>query len=94
MESLDSLPTDEAQSAPKELQIIQKYFDTTDTSSRSYQRVKFVGFATLIFLLVSNPIFDKILEILPNMNSSLIRFGVKTILFFVLVYFIFTALEK
>lgn len=88
MDNIDDLPVnkDEVLSS-EEKHILQKYFNV-DKSKKVVRRgdIKEVVYTTLIFLLVANPLFDKMLDYLPHMGSPLIKWVFKIMLFFILYY--------
>lgn len=74
-----------------ELAILNSILNTNKNSPQEYNHVtKYVLFATGIFLILSLPFTDRILELaLPVANSWLILLGLKTILFFLVFYIVF-----
>ena len=87
MDLIENLPVNEdaVETAPAELKVLQKYFENVEEGTRQYSDVKIAAMATLVYLLVSNPYFDKLLSILPHMMSPIIRWGAKAVIFFILI---------
>jgi len=84
---IDSLPIDNNESPTSdELQLLQRYFQNKADGRKLYYELKEVLFATIIFFLLANPMFDRLMDYIPNMGSPLIRMGAKVVLFFVLYY--------
>lgn len=87
MDDINNLPTnDSTNSTPQELEILQRYFQNKPEGKKIYYEVKEVLFATLIFLLIANPLFDKLMDYVPHMGSPLIKWCAKVVLFFVFFY--------
>ncbi len=87
LDSIESLPVDDTIAAtPGELQILQRYFQNKAEGRKLYFELREVLFATIIFFLLANPLFDRFLDYIPNMGSPLIRMGAKIVIFFVLYY--------
>ena len=75
----------------KELDLLNKILKAKEHSPKEYDTVKYVMYATAIFTILSLPFTDRIFELaLPIANSWLILVGLKTIIFFILFYIIFS----
>ncbi|ALX27572.1 hypothetical protein GMAR_ORF198 [Golden Marseillevirus] len=96
MDLIDDLPVDQDDATPVEMATAQKYLNSSGSSKKARSKVttKKVGWSdilkwtlgiTLIFLLVSNPWFDKVLAFVPT-QSSLVLFAVKAVVFFLLTF--------
>ena len=88
---LQDLPDDsEDEIDSKELAVLNSILNVKKKSPEEYNSLKYVMFATAVFLVLSLPFTDRILELaLPMANSWLILVGLKTIIFFLLYYIIF-----
>lgn len=75
----------------QELAVLNSILNTNKTSPKEYNNVtKYVLFATGIFLILSLPFTDRILELaMPITNSWLILLGLKTVIFFITFYIVF-----
>lgn len=74
----------------KELAVLNSILNVNKKSPDEYNSLKYVMFATGIFLILSLPFTDRILELaLPMANSWLILVGLKTIIFFIVYYIVF-----
>jgi hypothetical protein len=87
MDSLDNLPLDESHSAtPAEMQILSKYFGNKKQNKKVWTEVKEVVLATVLFMLLSNEYFDKLLVQLPHTDSMIVRLGLKALIYAVALY--------
>jgi len=90
---LEDLPDDsdsEEEIDSKELAVLNSILNVKKKNPEEYNNLKYVMFATFIFLLLSLPFTDRILELaLPIANSWLILVGLKTVLFFIIYYIVF-----
>ena len=74
----------------KELAVLNSILNVKKQSPEEYNSLKYVMFATGIFLVLSLPFTDRILELaLPMANSWLILVGLKTVVFFIVYYVVF-----
>ena len=74
----------------KELSTLNTILNVKKKSPEEYDTLRYVMYASGIFLLLSLPFTDRILELsLPMANSWLILVGLKTIIFFIVFYIIF-----
>ena len=85
---LKDLPEDSDEEIDsKELSVLNSILNVKKDSPEEYNTLKYVMFATGIFLALSLPFTDRILELaLPMANSWLILVGLKTIVFFIVYY--------
>jgi hypothetical protein len=88
MDSIDDLPMNENNVSPGEATVLQNYFKGQGgkKSSRCLAEFKEIVLATLLFTLLSNNYVDKIIDQLPNSENIFVRYGVKALLFFCLLY--------
>lgn len=96
MDLIDDLPIDQNEASPVEMATAQKYLNSSGTNKKAKSKVttKKTGWTdilkwslgiTLVFLLVSNQWFDKLLNFVPT-ESSLVLFVVKAVVFFLLTF--------
>ncbi|AHA46001.1 hypothetical protein ISTM_103 [Insectomime virus] len=96
MDYIDDLPIDQEEASPVEMATAQKYLNSSGASKKARTKVttKKTGWKdilkwsialTLIFLLVSNQWFDKLLACVPS-ESPLVLFGIKAVVFFLLSF--------
>lgn len=88
---LDDLPDDsDSDIDSKELSVLNSILNVKQKSPKEYNTLKYVMFATGIFMLLSLPFTDRILELaLPMAQSWLILVGLKTVIFFIVFYIVF-----
>uniref|UniRef100_A0A6C0LZU5 Uncharacterized protein n=1 Tax=viral metagenome TaxID=1070528 RepID=A0A6C0LZU5_9ZZZZ len=88
MDAIDSLPNDDGhEETPDELNILNEYFAKASKSTTSMDHnVSSAFHMTILFLALANPLTDKLMELVPHMGTSLVRMGVKLILFFIVSY--------
>jgi len=73
----------------QELAVLNSILNVNKKSPEEYNKLKYVMYATGIFLILSLPFTDRILELaLPIANSWLILVGLKTVLFFIVFYIV------
>nr|QBK87500.1 MAG: uncharacterized protein LCMAC201_04100 [Marseillevirus LCMAC201] len=78
-----------------ELAALNSILNIKKKSPEEYNSLKYVMYATAIFLMLSLPFTDRILELaLPMANSWLILVGLKTIIFFIVYYIVFFINKK
>lgn len=96
MDYIDELPVDQEEASPVEMATAQKYLNSSGANKKAKSKVtmKKTGWkdilkwsiaVTLVFLLVSNQWFDKLLGFVPS-ESALVLFAVKAVVFFVLTF--------
>jgi len=74
----------------KELAVLNNILSTNKKSPAEYNTLKFVLFASAIFMVLSVPFTDRVLELaLPMCQSWLILVGLKTMIFFIVYYIVF-----
>ena len=79
----------------KELAVLNSILNVKKTSPEEYNSLKYVMIATCIFMVLSLPFTDRILELaLPMANSWLILVGLKTVVFFIAFYIAFYMNKK
>ena len=79
----------------KELEVLNSILNVKKKNPEEYNKLKYVLFATVLFLLLSLPFTDRILELaLPMANSWLILVGLKSIIFFIAYYIVFYMNER
>jgi ABC-type uncharacterized transport system YnjBCD permease subunit len=88
---LDDLPSDsDIEVDSKELALLNNILNVSEKSPQEYNTLKFVMYASALFLLLSLPFTDRLLELaIPMTQSWLFLVACKTIVFFVLYYIIF-----
>lgn len=91
MDDVNVLPITGQKNTPPELAILQQYFAThgSSPSVKTEFGVKESLYATLLFIVMANPVVDHIIGYIPHTGSSLIRAGIKAIIYFVFLYVIF-----
>lgn len=72
---------------PHELQILQKYFENPEESSKLISELKPALIAGVVFVLLSNPATSFLLDYVPHMGSPLIR-TVGLFMIFVIVFYV------
>ena len=74
----------------EELAVLNSILSIKKNSPQEYNTLKYVMYATGIFMIMSLPFVDRILELaMPMANSWLILVGLKTVIFFILFYIVF-----
>lgn len=87
MDLLDSLPiTNNRQGSYEEKSALDKYFKAPPKAKTGWQEAKIILACTIMFLILSTSYFDTFLEYLPNTSSWLIKYGLKSLIFFVASY--------
>lgn len=72
-----------------QLEILNNILNIKNKNPKEYNTIKFVLFATALFIVLSLPFTDRLLELaIPAASSWLILICMKTILFFVGYYII------
>ena len=73
----------------KELAVLNSILKVKKKNPQASDTLKYVLYATAIFLFLSLPFTDRVIELaLPIANSWLILIGMKTIVFFILFYIV------
>jgi hypothetical protein len=92
MDDINTLPIDNSRRlSSTESDILDKYFQPNSVAqgnapSRSYSEFKTVAIASVLFMILSTPYFDKLVEMLPHTGSPLFKYIIKAIIFFALMY--------
>jgi hypothetical protein len=74
----------------EELAVLNSILSVKKNSPQEYNTLKYVMYATGIFMVMSLPFIDRILELaMPMANSWLILLGLKTVIFFIFFYIVF-----
>jgi hypothetical protein len=91
IENLEDIPDDSEQEIDsKELSILNNILNVKNNSPQEYNTLKYVIYATIIFIILSLPFVDRIFELaVPITQSWLILVGFKTVIFFIMYYIIF-----
>lgn len=88
MDSLDSLPVDKTRPLSRdEQEILQTYF-AQSPSSRKTSEFKIILCASIVYLILSTSYFDTLVEMLPHTGSPLIKYIIKALIFFTVVYIV------
>ena len=86
-DKISSLPVDEnAQNTPQELKVLSHYFQNPEKGRKLMDEVKDIAIASIIFLVLANPLTDIILDYVPHMGSPLIRTIAKVVFFAIAFY--------
>jgi len=86
---IDELPDSDTEIDSNELQILNKILNVKTEDPQEYSRLRFVFYATAIFLLLSLPFTDRIIELASSSASSwLILIAIKCVIFFILFYIV------
>lgn len=95
MDSLSDLPVmDGADQSPQERDVMSKYFgqassQNTGTTSSGWGRdLKISGVAALLFLLLSNPLTDRFMMLLPYIGSNPIGVITAKVAIFFIIFMI------
>jgi len=88
MDSLDSLPFDRTrQQSPQEVDVLDRYFKEPSVAKASRgSEFKIVVAATVIFMILSISYFDNFLDMLPHSGSPMIKYALKALIFFSILY--------
>lgn len=93
MDSLENLPVDEnVQTSPAEMKALNRYFGNKKTNKKVWSEVKEVVIATVLFLVLSTPYFDTLLDYLPHTESPMVKLGLKGLIYATLLYVSFIML--
>lgn len=77
------------------MQTLNNILNVKSKSPETYSTLKYVLYATAIFVILSLPFTDRLLELsVPLASSWLILLGLKTVIFFILYYILFYANMK
>jgi hypothetical protein len=86
---IEDLPASDETADTNELEILSSILDVHETDPQEYNRLKFVFYATAIFIFLSLPFVDKVVEMVTPLASSwLVLLVLKTIVFFILYYIV------
>jgi hypothetical protein len=86
-DEISNLPVDKtAINTPQELKVLSYYFQNTESRRQLMDEIKDIAIASIVFLLIANPLTDYIFEFIPHMDSPLIRTLAKTIIFAIFLY--------
>jgi hypothetical protein len=87
---LEDLPDSDDQADMNELEMLTSILDVNETNPHEYNRLKFVFFATAVFVFLSLPFTERVIELAAPMTSTswLVLLVVKTMIFFILYYII------
>lgn len=86
---IEDLPDTDDTPDANELEILSGLLDTHETDPVEYNRLKYVFYATAIFIFMSLPFTDKVIEMITPLASSwLVLLVLKTIVFFILYYIV------
>lgn len=100
MDSLEDLPEGEETQTSSEKEIMERFFDNSGNSEDKDDKKntllgrinwKLLGATIGAFMLVANPWIDSIIEKLPYTNTTISKFGLKTVLFaaMILIFMVF-----
>ncbi len=95
MDRLADLPTNDTKSTPAELEIIERLFGTTTPTTKSntlQSTAKTVAYVSLLFVALANPWLDMLLYKIPYCNNKISVLTLKTIVFAILFFLIYTYL--
>lgn len=90
--NIDDLPDDsEVEIDSYELNVLNNILKIKSKSPETYERLKYVLSATIVFMLLSLPFTDRILELAIPMatQSWLILLGIKSAVFFAVYFCLF-----
>lgn len=86
---IEDLPYSDEQPDTNELEILSSILDIHETDPVQYNRLKFVFYATAIFVFLSLPFTERVIELAaPLATSWLVLLVLKTIIFFILYYIV------
>lgn len=95
MDEIQKLPTDDKyKNTPQELKVLSQYFEKPEAGSKLLIEVKDVLIASVIFLVLANPITEWILDYVPHMGSPLIRTLGKVVFFAIILYVTLLIVKK
>lgn len=88
MDKLDDLPMDNAhKSTPAELEALKKYFGAAKhIPSRTWEEIKCIAIATILFLAMSTSMFERLLDWIPYMDHTAARIGMRALIFASILY--------
>lgn len=89
MDKLDDLPIDDSyKSTPAEVQVLKKYFSSAakNIPSRTWEELKCIIVATILFLGLSTSFFDTCIGWLPYTDHIAVKIGLKALIFATLLY--------
>ena len=86
---IDDLPDTDSEIDSRELQILNSILNVKTENPEEYSRLRFVFYATALFVLLSLPFTDRIIELAtPSATSWLILLILKAVAFFMLYYIV------
>ena len=90
MDSLDKLPVGKNEQSPDEKEVMDRFFDNDDTGDSPVKTSgkidwKVLGMITGAFVLLANPWIDGLLSKIPYAESDISKFGIKVLLFAIIV---------
>ena len=86
---LEELPDSDTDIDSRELEILNTILNIKTDNPEEYSKLRFVFYATAIFVLLSLPFTDRIIELsTPSATSWLILLIIKSIIFFMLYYIV------
>ena len=86
MDSIDSLPIKNNKPSPEELNVLDKYFKEPVNKKSSWAEIKSILIAGILYLILSHPFFDKLIEYFPNTGSWMVKYFLKFLIFVVILY--------
>lgn len=92
MDSIDSLDLDDnGKLTATELDVMRRYFDDKTVqvagAVKEYN-VQHALYLTILFILLSNPLTDGLLEYLPGCAVGYVKYAVKVLIFMLFAYII------
>jgi len=92
MDSIDQLDLDDDQKlSPTEVDVMTKYFHDKASkvaNASNDGNIQQALFLSILFILLNNPLADKLLDMIPICSIWYMKYGVKLAIFFVLAYVI------
>lgn len=93
MDTIDSLPMDDTdQVHPQIEEVVSRYFKppmrnkTSDDDDSDMTKLKTIGMATIMFVLLNNEILENILLSFPSMQSFMARLFFKIVVFAIALF--------
>jgi len=88
-DELNNLEEMDIEYTPDEMEVMNEYFPAPSAKSTSSTNWKFIGYTTLLYILISNEYFDSLLNKFNICrDNSTYKTIAKTIIFFILFFFI------
>jgi hypothetical protein len=87
-DNLSNLPPVNNQPTEQERSVVNNLFGTPSPpqTHKSGIRWKNIGIGVVAFAILANPWIDKILEKLPYCDNPIMVFGIKIVLFFIILF--------